>query len=277
MDKEKVLKEIQSNISIGNTRLASEQILELSNYFSDDPFTQLTCASLLTVIDDEKRAEDIAKAIPGIVGDGNRLEVARGLRGIRFTAEAELVISGAADSDEVTRERMHILFDMRKFEESSKEYERLVNPTLDDTSIMIRSVSARKEHDRAVKLAEGLLAEAPDDLNVQKCYCSVLTAAGSSKEAGRFVKENLKKNKSSPDADALASYYLWINGKSASAGAYASKAIKADPENTAAMEILAYSLIDKKKLKEAKIVAGAINEKDPGNPAVALILDMCRN
>jgi hypothetical protein len=86
----------------------------------------------------------------------------------------------------------------------------------------------------------------------------------------------LKKDES-PNADALASFYFWIEGRSTSAGAFASKAVKADPGNILAMEILAYCLIEKGKTQEAKIVAGAINEKDPGNQAVVRILDMSKS
>jgi len=277
MDKEKALKEIQSNIGKGNISLASGQIFDLADHFPDDPFTLLTCASLLKVIEDEKGASDIAGRIPKKIKSENRLEAAKGLRRIGFPAEAEKTLSGAEDSEEVSREWMHVYYDLRRYAESARSFERLTQPTIDDTVTMIGSVSACKEHDRAVKLAESLLADAPGELNVQRCYCAVLSAAGRSKDAGKFVKDNLKKNKSLPDADALASYYLWIEGKTASAGAYASKAVKGDPDNTLAMEILAYCLAEKGKIKEAKIVAGAINEKEPGNPAVVRILDMCRN
>jgi len=277
MDKEKALKEIQSNIGTGNIAMASVQIADLADHFPDDPFTLLMCASLLKTVEDEKGALNIAERVKKNITDENRLEAAKGLRRIGFPAEAEKILSGAAESEEVFRERMLAFFDLRKYAESSGEYEKLAMPTLDDTAVMIQSVSSCKEHDRAVKLAEGLLAESPNDLNVQKCYCAVLSAAGRAKEAGRFVKDNLKKNKSESDANALASYYLWIEGKTASAGAYASKAVKADPTNTLAMEILGYSLAEKGKIKEAKIVAGAINETDPGNPAVVRILDMCKH
>ncbi len=276
MDKERALKEIQSNISRGNDRSASVQILELANCFSDDPYTLLTCASLLKTIGDDDGARSLAKRVSEKAKDEDRLEAAKGLRGIGFPAEAEKVLSAASDNDSVARERMRILFDMRDYIGSSKEYEKISEPTLEDTAAMIGAVSACREHDRAVRLAEDLLKEAPHDLTVQRCYCAALSAAGRSKDAGKFVKDNLKKNKDSPDADALASYYLWIEGKTASAGAYASKAVKADPGNVAAMEVLAYTLAEKGKLKEARIVAGAINEKDPGNPAVVRILDMCR-
>ncbi|MCL1811739.1 MAG: hypothetical protein FWG41_05950 [Methanomassiliicoccaceae archaeon] len=276
MDKEKALKEIQSNIKGGNTRPASEQITLLAENFADDPFTLLTCASLLKVIEDEKGAAEIAATIPNKVEDKDRLEVAKGLRGIGFPSEAEEVLSGAAENDGVARERMRALFDMRRFAEAIVSYELLNEPTLQDEVIMISSVSADKEHDRAVEMAKGLLAEAPDDTEVQRCYCAVLSAADRRKEAEKFVKDNLKKNRSSPNANALTAYYLWIEGKTSGAGAYASKAIKADQDNTMAMEILAYCLVEKGKLQEAKIVAGAINEKDPGNRAVVRILDMCR-
>ena len=277
MEKEKVLKEIQSNIRAGKTDLASIQIQEMANNFSDDPFTLLTCASLLKVIGDEKGAKKIVDSIVGKIRNENRLEVSKGLRGMGYPAEAEKILYDAVGGDDVLREIMLVSFDLRKYAECAASYGKLSTPTIDDTAVMIDSVSASGDHNRAVKLAKELLAEAPDDLNVQKCYCSAMISAGMSKEAGKFVKDNLKKNKNSSDANALASYFLWIEGKSKSAGAYASKAIKADPENTMAMEILAYCLIEKKKLQEAKIVAGAINEKRPGDPAVVRILDACRN
>lgn len=276
MDKEKALREIQSNIKKGNTSQAAGQIMELANNFTDDPFTLLTCASLLKVIECESDATKIASMIPDSVKDEDRLEVAKGLRRIGFPAEAEKVLFTAEESDNVIREVMNIFFDLKRYTESSETYERLSAPTLDDDVIMIRAVSARGEHEHAIKLAEGLLAKAPSDLNVQKCYCSIMSATGMSKEVGKFVKDNLKKNKTS-NAEALASYYLWIEGKTASAGAYASKAIKKDQNNTLAMEILAYCLAEKGKTQEARIVAGAINEKEPGNPAIVKILDMCRN
>ena len=276
MDKEKALKEIQSNIRGGNTPLASGQIMEMADCFSDDPFTLLTCASLLKVIDHDPDAEKVANKISGIVKDEDRLEAAKGLRRIGFPAEAKKILSAAAESDGVIREKMNVFFDLRMYPEASETYDRLSIPTLDDTATMIGAISAAGEHKRAVDLAEGLLAESPDTLNVQKCYCSVLFAAGKTKEAGKFVKDNLKKNKTS-DAESLASYYLWIEGKTTSAGAYASKAIKSDQNNTLAMEILAYCLAEKGKISEARIVAGAINEKEPGNPAVVRILDMCKN
>ncbi|MCL2033082.1 MAG: tetratricopeptide repeat protein [Methanomassiliicoccaceae archaeon] len=276
MDKDKVLKEIQSNIRAGNARLVSEQVMELANCFSDDPFTLLTCSSLLKVIEDEKGARNIAAIIPDKVKERDGLEAAKGLLGIGFPAEAEKILSGIEENAEVIRERMRALYEMQRYSESSALYGKLTDPTLDDSVVMIGAVSANKEHDLAVGLAKDLLAEAPYDLNVQKCCCAALMAAGRSKEAERLVKDNLKKDKSSPDANALASYFMWIMGRTASAAAFASKAVKDDPDNTMAMEIFAYCLIEKGKVQEAKIVAGAINEKEPGNPAVVRILDMCR-
>ncbi|MDR1690938.1 MAG: hypothetical protein LBR42_03730 [Candidatus Methanoplasma sp.] len=278
MDKEKALKGIQSNIMSGNKKLASEQIAGLADNFSDDPFTLLTCASLLKVIEDEDGARKMAGRIPGKVSSetGSGLEVSKGLMGLGFYSEAEMILSRLDDNEEVRRERMRALSGMKNYAESSKMYERLDDPTLEDTIIMIEAVSASGEHDHSIKLAEELIAEAPDDLKVQRCFCAALCAGGKSKEAGRFVKDILKKSRSSSDANAVASYYLWVEGKSTSAGAYATKAVKADPSNIIAMEILAYCLVEKGKIMEAKTVAGAINEKEPGNPAIVRILDMCR-
>jgi predicted Zn-dependent protease len=276
MDKEKALKEIQFNISKKNTRLASEQTKELANCFSEDPFTLLMCSSLMKVIGDEKGAEEIARSIPDKVKEGNELEVAKGLRGLWYPAEAEKLLYRIEENDEVIRERMRVFFDMMRYGEVQSLYERLSVPTLEDSAVMIDALSSNKEFDRAVWLAEDLLEEAPDNLILQRCYCGALTAAGRTKEAEGYVRGILKMNKSSPNANALASYYLWIVGKTTGAGSLASKAIKADPSNTMAMEILAYCMIEKRKPQEAKIIAGAINEKEPGNPAVVRILDMCR-
>ncbi|MCL2148832.1 MAG: tetratricopeptide repeat protein [Methanomassiliicoccaceae archaeon] len=276
MDKGKALKEIQSNIAAGETALASVQIRELAGRFPDDPFTLLTCSSLLKVIEDEGGAREIASSIPGKVGERDGLEAAKGLRGIGFPAEAEAILSRLGDSDGVVRERMRALYDMRRHEESAAMYGRLADPTLDDTAVMVGAVSANNEHGRAAELAEALLAEAPCDLAVQKRYCAVMTAAGRQKDAERLVKDALKRDRSSPDANALAAYFFWVMGRVTAAAAHASKAIKGDPHNTTAMEVFAYCLAEKGRAAEAKVVAGAINEEDPGNPAVVRILDMCR-
>jgi len=277
MDKERTLKDIQLNISKGNTLLVSEQVKELANCFSDDPFTLLTCSSLLKVIGDEKGAADIAGSIPDKVTDGNELEVAKGLRGLWYPAEAEKLLSRIEENDEVIRERMRVLFFMTRYDDAASLYERLSAPMSEDSAVMIDILTAKKDHGRAIKMAEGLLAGTSENLNVQKSYIGALAAAGMTKEAERYVKNNMKTSRSSSNANALASCYMWIMGKSTSAGAFASKAVKADPSNTIAMEILAYCMIEKRKIQEAKIIAGAINEKEPGNPAVVRILEMCRS
>jgi tetratricopeptide (TPR) repeat protein len=163
-----------------------------------------------------------------------------------------------------------------KYSQAASLFSKLTNPTMEDSAVWIDALSSNKEHDRAIMAAEELLAEAPDDLIVQRCYCGTLVAAGMTRMADGYVKSKLNKNKKSSNANALAAYYMWIIGRTSGAGTFASKAIKADPNNTMAMEILAYCLIQKGKPQEAKIAAGAINEKDPGNPAVVRILDMCR-
>ena len=276
MDKERTLKEIQLNISKGNTLLATEQVKELANNFSDDPFTLLTCSSLLKAIGDEKGAAEIAGTIPDKVKGGNELEVAKGLRGLWYPAVAEKLLSRIQETDEVIRERMRVLFFMTRYDDAASLYERLSAPSSEDSAVMIDILTAKKDHGRAIKMAEGLLSGYPESLIVQKSYVGSLAAAGMNKEAEKYVRNNMKTNKSSSNANALASYYMWIIGKSTSAGAFATKAVKADPGNTIAMEILAYCMIEKRKIQEAKIIAGAINEKEPGNPAVVRILEMCR-
>ncbi len=276
MDKDQVLRSIQANIANGNHQLASTQIIELANCFSDEPFTLLTCASLLKTIGDEKGTAEIVRRISLNTSNGPKgIEIAKGLRSIGYPKESIEVLSKMDDSDDVIRERMLAFFDLRDHLDVKRMYGMISTPTISDSILMAESLSASKEHEGAENIVNDLLKEAPNDILVKRCYCNILVSSGRNKEGERFIKENLKNNKTSPDANALAAYYLWIQGKSTSAGAYASKAVKEDSGHIMAMEILAYCLVDKGKVQEAKIVAGAINEKDPGNPAVVRILDMC--
>lgn len=279
MEKDSALVKIQANIRGGNNDLASIQILELANHFSDDPFTLLTCASLLRTIGNNEQSKDVVKKIPVAVEQrkGSELEVARGLRGIMFPKEALMILSNLDVNDDISREKVKILFDMHLYPEAIEEYGSINEPNIFDSILMISSLSALKKHDEALLWIKEVLLESPNDLEVMRCYCSVLVASGKDKDAEKYVKEVLKKDKSSADANALSAYFLWIEGRSTSAGAYASKAVKADPTNLLGMEVLAYSLVDKGKVNEARIVAGAINEQDPGNPAVLRILEMCRS
>lgn len=278
MEKERFLKEIQANIRIGNEKLASTQITELANLYSDDPFMLLTCASLMSVVGDKKDVSGIVRKIPDAVKDkeGSKLEVVKGLRGIGYSEEAETILSDMKDDQEVIRLKAAVLSDTHRYSEAIEMFDLISEPSLSDRISKAYALSGDKRYDQAIGHVREMMSESPDDQNVKRCFCSVLVASGDVKEAEKFIKDNLKKDKSSPDANALAACFLWLIGKSANAGAYASKAVRAEPENLLGMEILAYTLIDKNKIQEARIVAGAINENDPGNPAVLKILDMCR-
>lgn len=277
MDKEKALLEIQTSIKNGNLDAASVQISELANCFSDEPYTLLTCASLSKTVGNEKNAKDIVKMISATINnDDVAIETAKGLRGIGFPKEADAILSKIENNDDAVRQRLRALLESRSYERSVDLFNTLSDPTLSDRTVYAMALSGAGKNEDAVLTARILSEEFPNDIEAKRCYCSVLVASGKDKDAEKFVKGQLKKNKNSADTDALAAYFMWLEGRTSSAGAYAAKAVKEDPGNILGMEILAYCLADKKKYDHAKTIAGAINEKDPGNPAAMRILDMCR-
>ncbi|MCK9322621.1 MAG: hypothetical protein RBR05_00910 [Candidatus Methanomethylophilaceae archaeon] len=278
MDKERAFKEVQNNIKTGRFDIVGPQISEIVSNYSKDPFTLLTCASLLKVTEDDNRMSDVIKLIMNCLPEteGSRFEIAVGLRGLGFQVYAESILCDLEKTDEILKELSKAYFDMNKYEKALEYQNYIEISTIDDEIFTIRILCAMKDYDKAAEKAKSILKEFPLDYEAQKCYCSVLLSSGQQKEAEKFVKGKLKENKTSADTNALVSYFLWITGRSTAAGGYAAKAIKIDDDHLGALEILAYCLIDKNKIPEAKIVAGAINEKASGHPAVIRILDMCK-
>ena len=273
MDRGQVLKGIQANIEAGRKDMAVSQIMELTTSSSDDPFTLLTCVSLLKVIGDNDDASKVVRTIVRNTRTDN-VEIAKGLRNLGYPHEAVSIIEDVNGSDEALRIKMDSLFDMGKMEDALLVSSKMVDRTIDDDVRRAEILSALGDHKNALALITGLSSES-SEFTVFRCLISVLVSAGDRKGAERFVKNEVKKDKESADANALAAYHMWIEGKTSPAAAYATKAIKADNRHVGAMEVFAYCLIEKDKASEARTVAGAINEVAPGHPSIMKILDMC--
>ncbi|UAL08301.1 MAG: tetratricopeptide repeat protein [Candidatus Methanogranum gryphiswaldense] len=278
MNRDQAFKEIQKNIGVGNKDAVGQQIMLIASNSHDDPMTLLTCASLLKVVEEDEKVDEVVNIIMNNLpsNETSKIEIVKGLKGIGRFKEAAKILENLAICDDIQRERMSVRYGLGDYSGSVESYNLIQEPTLDDEIVMIDALCSMKEFKIANDESIRLLNEAPSDYYVQRCHCSVLLRWGHEKEAESFVKEILKNDKSSANTNALAAYFMWMNGKISAAGAYATKAVKTDPKNIGAMETLAFCLIEKGKINEAKIIAGAINEQTPGHQAVVRILDMCR-
>ena len=277
MDKGEALKGIQANIRGGNRAMASSQIMELVSVSADDPFSLLTCISLLKVIEDETGASEVVKMLCESVDTKNVTEISKGLRNMGYSKETILMLSEVTDTgDNIFRTRALALSDVGRYADAVREQENIVDRTISDDILLTEILCSMKEYEKAKDIAKNILSES-SEFDVRKCMYGVMTASGDRKGADRFVKDILKKEKDSADSSALAAYHMWVEGKIPGAAAYATKALKLDPGHVGAMEIFAYCLAEKGKTAEARIVAGAINEKAPGHPSVIKILEICRD
>lgn len=278
MEKAQAFKEIERNISLNRLDAAGSLISEVVHQCRDDPFTLLSCISLFRVIGYDRQAAETVKSLMADLPDNetSRLEIARGLRNLGYPSEAAAALSGTGDDPGIARELALALGDSGRYGDALAALEDVSEPTVDDDIFRAAMLSASGRHEEAVSTAESLLKEDPDRFEIRKCYCSVLMAAGREKDAEKYVRAQMKSDKTA-DGTALAAFFMWIMGKVNVAGGYAAKAVKEDNSHVGAMEILGYTLVAKGKINEAKIVAGAINEKYPGHPAVMKILDMCKD
>lgn len=277
MDKDSAFKEVQNNIAKGNTAAVRPQVMKIASDHSDDAITLLTCASLLKTVDDDEGSESVIKMLMDDLPpeESARLEIAKGLNGLGYSGYASDVLKDLAVSDDIQRMRMTVAYDLGDHELSVHEYDLIQEPAPDDDIAEIDALCALGRFKEADEKSIGLLSR-ENNYQSQRERCSVLLRSGRQKDAEKFVKDILKNDKRSADANALAAYFMWMNNKISAAGGYATKAVKADPTHIGAMEILALCLIEKGKINEAKIVAGAINEQAPGHKAVIRILSMCR-
>ena len=278
MDKDRAFREVQENIGKKRYDIVGPQVMLIASEYSDDPITLLTCASLLKVVEDDDRVMDIVGMISACSDDVSkpRLEIAKGLKGLGFPAESDAILRKLSVTDVVLRERMNALHMMCRYPEAVEVHDDMEVPTITDDVEYVDILLSMKENTKAIETATSILGEEPDDYDVLRCYCSALLRSGQQKEAERFVKDYLKKDKNSATGNALAAFFMWMTGKTSAAGGFATKAVKTDSKHIGGMEILAICLIEKKKIPEAKIVAGAINETNPGHPAVIRILNMCK-
>lgn len=277
MDKEIAFKEVQHNIAVKNSEAVGPQVMEIAAAFGNDPITLLTCASLLKVVEDDGRVNAVVNMIGECNMDENlKLEVSKGLRGLGLLKDAENMLKTLAINDEIQRERMAVCVGLGDYPAAVKEYGLIQEPLVDDDLLLTDAYCLMKNYGEAVKKLDSLSEEYPNDYDIQKSRVSVLMMSGKDKEAEKFIRDILKKDRKSADANALAAFFMWMSGKTSAAGGYAAKAVKADSTHIGAMEILAYCLIDKGKTDNAKIVAGAINEQAPGHPAVVRILERTR-
>ena len=253
--------------------MAASQIGELASFYYDDPLTLLTCTSLFAVVGEKEKASNTVKVILKCVNSRSS-EIARGLKNLGYPREALTVLDGIDDSDNVLRIKAEASYALGEAKEALSSVERLTERTLSDDILLADILCLLKDYDGALKIAEEVASESAD-YESKKCLLNILAASGDRKNADRFVKNELKKNKDSPDANALSAHLMWIEGKIAAAAAYATKAIKIDTGHIGALETLAYCLIEKGELSRAQIIAGAINEEAPGHPCVIKIIDLC--
>lgn len=278
MEKELALKEVQANIAAGRTELVGPQIMDIVETYSNEPFTLLTCASLLRVTGDDKLTEQTVRKIFDCLpeSENTRFEIAQALYNLGYAPHAIRILEDLEETDEVLRCLAKSYYNVREFVSALGALNRLPIPTIEDDVFRVEVLISVGNMDKALEVTEGLMSEGSELFEVQRSYCSALVAAGRIKDAEKFVKGKLKEDKGSADNNALVAYMMWILGKTNAAGAHAAKALGADPKHICAMEILGLSLADKKKIDQARIVAGAINEISPGNPAVMRILDLCK-
>lgn len=278
MDRSSAFDTVKADIAKGNTADAGPRILMIASENPGDAIVLLTCASLLTAVGLSAERAEVVSMIAGNPpkDPGLRLEVSAGLRGLGEFGTALKLLEGLPDDDAVARERMEDLYGLNDFAGAHAAYSVIKNPKPGDEIRCVDIMCSLKDFKGADAKSIAMLAGAPDDYDVLKCRCSVLLRSGKQKEAERFVKDFLKKDKKSADANALASYFLYMCNKVSAAGGYASKAVQTDGRHVGAMEILALCLVEKGKPKEARIVAGAINEIVPGHPAVVRIIESCR-
>ncbi len=277
MDVNQALREVQTNIGSGNREAACTQIVQIVLDNSEDPVILLTCTSLLKTIGEREKTDWTVDVLMKCLSTDqtSRLEIAKGLNGLGRFADAKKILSELDGNDNVYREIMRTSYGLGDYSEAATAYKRMNTPNTDDRTMMVDTLCSLRDFKAADDKSSEMLLRTPDDYSIQRCRCSMLLRAGRNKEAEGFVREILKKDKKSADANALAAYFMWMNGKISAAGGYATKAVKTDPKHIGAMETLALCLIEKGKMNEARIVAGAINEQSPGHQSVTRILEMC--
>jgi len=267
------------NLYIKNNELG-KAIAEIDSIIaesSDDPFILVKCASLLKVMGDEKRVQNIFARIMEILpkDDSARFTVAVALRGLGNADDALIILEKMEKSDKVHRESAKAYYSLKMSNEALSSVRSINEMTAADRILLTEILGALGKYDEAYSVAEKLTNDENNSYDSLVNKCSVMILMGNEKEAIKFVKSFVKEDKKNVDALALSAYVMRINGKTAAAANYAHHALVINQEHIGALETMAMCLIEKKKFVEAKAFAGVINNKNPGHPAVIRILDAC--
>lgn len=276
MNDEKALSDIRNVIAAG--QLDTAEILLRDRASSvEDPLVKIQCASILLVIGRSEASDEVLENIYDELQDSNEntFSVAQAMRGLGRGDLAIGLLQDMVEDNAVLREKAMSLNMTGEYEEAIGTIEKIPKKTVDDSVLLLESLSSVGEHGKALKLSDELFEKYPDSYNVLRSRGGALIAAGKEKEAVKYARKLMKDKKESADANAVAAYVMYIIGNTKPAGAFSSKALRIDETHVGAMEILALSLMDNNKHKNACIVAGAMNEKEPGNPAAVRILREC--
>ncbi len=276
MEDKNVFLEVRRVIATGQIDVAEMMLKEIASS-SKDPFLRIQCASTLLVIGRGVASEDVLYDLYEDLSDhdGDMFPIAQAMRGL---GRADLAVELLADmekGDNVLREYALSLNMIGRFSDSVEVVNKIGTLYLSDKVLAIDSLSSLGRSEEAMELSDTLYREAPENYGVLRSRCAALISAGRDKEAVKFVRNLLKADKNSANANAATAYVMHVIGNTKPAGAFSSKALRTDPSHIGAMEILALSLMEKGKFRDASIVAGAMNEKEPGNPAAVRILKEC--
>ncbi|MDR2866512.1 MAG: hypothetical protein LBV13_03820 [Methanomassiliicoccaceae archaeon] len=277
MDIEKTFASIQLHIKneeYGKVRPMVDTIADPS----DDPRILLKCASLLKAVDDEDGCQRILDKVARMTvsGAGDRLMIARSLRGLGRPEEAYGMMADEDDDDMMLYEKAATLRLMGRNRDALSKIRKITSMTSEHRMLMTEILCSAGEfeeaHDISLQLVEDDDASYASLVNL----CGTLMLMGRNKEAIKTAKQHLKEDKKDVDSLALNAYVMRINGRIPAAANFAHRALSVDSRHKGALETMAFCLIEKSRLKEAKMCAGAINEISPGDPAAIRILDACR-
>ena len=267
------------NLNIKNNELgkAIAEIDSIIEESSDDPFVLIKCASLLKVVGDEKRVNNLFAEVMEILPEDEsaRFTIAVALRGLGNAGDALIILEDAERSDKVNRESAKAYYSLRKNNDALAAIRNVAEQTSSDRILLTEILGSLGKFDDAYSVAQKLTEDENNSYDSLVNLCTIMILMGREKDAVKFAKSFVKEDKKNVDALALNAYIMRINGKTAAAANFAHHALVIDQEHIGALETMAMCLIEKKKFVEAKVFAGVINNKDPGNPAVIRILDAC--
>jgi tetratricopeptide (TPR) repeat protein len=275
MDIEKAFANIQMRIRDGEYDKVRPMADEIASS-ADDIDTLLKCASLLKVVDDEDGCQNILDRVVGMSPDaGDRMTVARSLRGLGRPGEAYEMIKDEEETDAALYEKAETLRLMDESEDALSKMRKIISMTTEHRILLSEILCSLGEFSEAYGISSQLVKDEDGSYRSLVNLCSVMILMGRNKDAIKTAKQYLKEGKDA-DSLALAAYVMRINGRIPAAANYAHRSLSIDHTHKGALETMAYCLIERSRFLEAKVMAGAINERAPGDPAAIRILDACR-